>query len=182
VLLEEGVAIMRAAGATPRAAMCMSNVAFEAITREDYALANELMNAALPDAGASGNRYLEMMLRGNLGLVALLTGVADRARAAFRLELDWGRAEGLSVFVHEGLLGLGALTADDTLAATLHGAAHAHLDSPIRAIERPIYDRVEQRFFAPVRGRLGEAAWAQARAKGRALSADSAIALAVSSV
>ena len=147
--LDEGVAIMRAAGANPRAAMCVSGVAFEALQREVYDVAIELMHDAMPDARAGGNRYLTMMLEGNLGLAALLTGAKDEAREAFLAELEWGRQEGLTVFIYEGLLGLGALSADDELAATLHGAAHAHLDSPIRAVERPIYDRIEDRFYAP---------------------------------
>ena len=43
-----------------------------------------------------------------------------------------------------------------------------------------MYDRIEARFYAAVRERLGEAAWERAQAEGRALSADSAIELAVS--
>lgn len=87
------------------------------------------------------------------------------------------------MFVFEGLLGFGALAAvngRDELAATLRAAGHAHNVAPIRAVERVVYDRIEARFFAPARDRLGAAAWEQATARGRALSADSAIALAVS--
>ena len=119
-----------------------------------------------------------MMFEGNLGLAALLTGASDEARDAFLTELEWGRRQGLTVFVYEALLGLGALAADDELTATLWGAANAHLDSPIRAIERPVYDRIEERFYAPVRERF--AGWERASARGAALPADSAIELAVS--
>jgi hypothetical protein len=42
-----------------------------------------------------------------------------------------------------------------------------------------VYDRVEQRFIAPARKRLGRDAWEAASAAGRELSADAAIALAL---
>ena len=156
---------MRAAGANPRAAMCVSGVAFEALQREAYDVAIELMHDAMPDAREGGNRYLTMMLEGNLGLAALLTGAKDEARDAFLAELEWGRQEGLTVFVYEGLLGLGALDAPTTSSRrSLHGAAHAHLDAPIRAVERPIYDRIEARFYAPVRARFAD--WERASARG----------------
>jgi hypothetical protein len=43
----------------------------------------------------------------------------------------------------------------------------------------PVYERVEQRFIAPARKRLGGQAWEAASAAGRSLTADAAIALAL---
>jgi hypothetical protein len=166
-----------------RAAICLAGFAFEALNREAYELAAPLMRDALPDALATDNRYLALMIEGNTGLLALLTGDLDEARDRFAAELRAGREEALTVFVFEGLLGFGALAAlngRDELAAILRAAGEAHNVAPIRAVERVVFDRIEDRFYGPVRERLGDAAWEKATAHGRTLSADSAIELAVS--
>jgi hypothetical protein len=64
-------------------------------------------------------------------------------------------------------------------AAVLEAAAWALNDRPVLPAEAPVYERVERRFIAPARERLGSDAWEAASAGGRSLSADSAIALAV---
>jgi hypothetical protein len=45
--------------------------------------------------------------------------------------------------------------------------------------EAPVYERVDRRFIAPARERLGSDAWETASAAARGLNADSAIALAL---
>jgi hypothetical protein len=70
-----------------------------------------------------------MILHGNLGLAALLTGDTDAARDAFREELTLCRELVVRPIASEGLLGfaaLGAVHGDDHRAARLVGAAAAH--------------------------------------------------------
>jgi hypothetical protein len=64
-------------------------------------------------------------------------------------------------------------------AGILEAAAWALNDRPVVPAEAPVYERVEQRFIAPARQRLGSDAWETASAGARSLSADSAIALAL---
>ena len=69
-----------------------------------------------------------MILRGDIGLAALLTGDTDAARDAFREELELCRHSALA---SEGLLGLAAVAVVDgdgdlSHAARLRGAAAAH--------------------------------------------------------
>jgi hypothetical protein len=64
-------------------------------------------------------------------------------------------------------------------AAVLEAAAWALNDRPVFPSEAPVYERVEQRFIAPARERLGSDVWETAGAGARSLSADSAIALAL---
>ena len=64
-------------------------------------------------------------------------------------------------------------------AGILEAAAWALNDRPVFPSEAPVYERVEQRFIAPARERLGSDAWEAASAGARSMSADSAIALAL---
>ena len=70
-----------------------------------------------------------MVLHGNFGLAALLTGDTDTAREAFRDELRLCRELVVLPVAAEGLLGLAAIAAardDPDRAARLVGAAAAH--------------------------------------------------------
>jgi hypothetical protein len=112
-----------------------------------------------------------------MGLAALLGGHHDAARVAFRDELNIAHAHGLVTFYMEGLLGLAALAAadgDDHRAAVLQAAAWALKDRPVFPAEAPVYERLEHRFLAPARERLGHDAWEAASAGARGLSAERA--------
>ena len=70
-----------------------------------------------------------MLVHGNFGLAALLTGDTDAARDAFREELALCRELVVRPFATEGLLGLAGVAAvrgDIDRAARLVGAAAAH--------------------------------------------------------
>jgi predicted amidohydrolase len=137
---------------------------------------------ALAAAVEVDDPFLLAMVHGNTGLAALLGGRHDAARAAFRNELETAHAYAFAAFYMEGLLGLAALAAadgDDHRAAVLEAAAWALEERPAFPSEAPVYERVEQRFIAPARERLGSDAWETASAAARSLSADSAIALAL---
>jgi hypothetical protein len=92
------------------------------------------------------------------------------------------RAHNFGIFYFEGLLGMSALAAadgDDRRAAVLEAAASKQLDRPVFESERPVYDRISERFIAPARERLGAEAWAAAAAAGRAMRIHDALALAL---
>ena len=82
-----------------------------------------------------------------------------------------------------GLAALAAADGDDCRAAVLVGAAHALPPGRValaRAEER-LYDRLDRRFLAPARERLGAAAWNAGRAAGQAMPAEAAVAYALDS-
>jgi hypothetical protein len=120
-----------------------------------------------------------MLLRGNLGLAALLTGDTDAARHAFREELRLCRELVDRHFASEGLRGLAAVEAvhgDLHRAARLVGASSAHrYGQAFEAIEA----RLDATFFETARTRCGTEAWDAAAREGDALSFEDAIAYAL---
>jgi tetratricopeptide (TPR) repeat protein len=180
--LREGAESLRRVGSADRAARLLSTAGMAALREDAYQRSEQLQHEALAAALEVDEPMLLALVHGNIGLAALLGGRHDAARAAFRNELTIAHAHGLATFYMEGLLGLAALAAadgDDHRAAVLDAAAWALNDRPVFPAEAPVYERLEQRFIAPARERLGTDAWEAASGGGRSLSADSAIALAL---
>jgi hypothetical protein len=120
-----------------------------------------------------------MILRGNTGLVALLTGDTDTARVAFREELKLCRQHVALPIASEGLLGLAAVAvAHGKLrhAAQLRGAAAAH---GYGQQQTDVEARLEAAFFTAARTRHRADAWDAAAREGAALSLEDAIAYAL---
>jgi hypothetical protein len=134
---------------------------------------------AVPIARDLDERYLTMLLDGNLGLAALFTGDVEAAREAFRGEMTLCRELAVVPFAQESLRGHAAVATidgDDERAARLLGAAEAHrLDAPFD----PVLERLAATFFEPARARLGAGAWDAAAREGAALSTAEAIAYAL---
>ena len=120
-----------------------------------------------------------MLLRGNAGLAAVLTGDADAARDEFREELRLCRELVDLPFASEGLRGLAAVAAvaeDLPRAARLVGASAAHRYGQLyEAIE----GRLDTAFFEAARTRYGVGAWNAAADEGGSLSFEDAIAYAL---
>jgi predicted ATPase/class 3 adenylate cyclase len=137
--------------------------------------AKALIDRALPIARAFDDPYLWMMVHGNFGLAALLTGDTDGADTAFREELRLCRELVVRPFACEGLAGLAAVAAargDTDYAARLCGAAAAHrYGQPYAAVE----NRLDAIFFEPARTRVGAHAWEGAAHEGAALNFEDAI-------
>ena len=141
--------------------------------------AKEFVDRATPATRALADPYQWMLLRGNFGLAALLTGDTDAARNAFREELKLCGELVHLPFVSEGLAGLGAVSAvrgDDDRAARLAGAAAAHRYGEPKD---PVDARLDATFFQPARTRHGADAWDAAAREGSALSFEDAIAYAL---
>jgi predicted ATPase/class 3 adenylate cyclase len=134
---------------------------------------------ALPIARELDDPGLWMMVHGNFGLAALLTGDTDGARNAFFEELRLCRELVVRPYASEGLNGLAAVAAahgDTALAARLAGAASAHrYGQPSAAVE----DRLHTIFFEPARTRCGVDVWEATAHQGAALGFEDAIAYAL---
>jgi predicted ATPase/DNA-binding SARP family transcriptional activator len=150
--------------------------AYVALCESSDADAVEFVRRATDKSWHLDNPSLRMLLKGNTGLAALLTGDADAAREAFREELELCRELAALPFAGEGLNGLAAVAAvRDELerAAWLCGAAESHCYGKPR-------DRVDERlrttFFDPARVRLGAEAWDDGARRGAVTSFEQAIA------
>jgi tetratricopeptide (TPR) repeat protein len=137
--------------------------------------AMDLITRAVPIARQLDSPFVSMVVQGNLGMAALLTGDVETANGAFREELRLGRTLSVVSFATEGLEGLAAVAvAQDDLphAARLYGAAKAHrYGMP----PYPVEERLWRTVFEPGRRRLGEGAWDHAADDGAAMSHDAAV-------
>jgi hypothetical protein len=163
--------------------------------------AKELVERAMPIARRLDDPSLWMMVHGDFGLAALLTGEIDAAREAFREELRLCRELVARPFAYEGLSGLAAVAAtrgETHRAARLAGAAGLGRRPAPEANATPsvtaaccagalrcgapyavVEDRLDATFLEAARTSCGLDAWNAAADEGAALSFDDAIAYAL---
>jgi predicted ATPase/class 3 adenylate cyclase len=157
----------------------LSSAAYVALGMDGDRDAKEFVERAIPLTRELDSPYLWLMLHGNFGLAALLTGDSEAARDAFREELRLSGEKVVHPFGAEGLLGLAAVATvrgNFHRAARLRGVAAAHRSNrPDDAVEA----RLGVVFFEPARTRLGADAWDAAVRDGAALSFEDAIAYAL---
>jgi hypothetical protein len=156
-----------------------ATAAYAAIQMDSDRDAKEYVARATATTRALDNPFLWMLLRGNFGLAALLTGDTDAARQAFREELALCRDLVYLPFAAEGLAGLAGVSTvrgDDHRAARLVGAATAHRYGQPRD---PVDARLDATFFKPARTRHGADTWDAAAREGSVLSFADAIAYAL---
>jgi hypothetical protein len=136
-------------------------------------LAFLLLHAGEP---AIDNPFLQMVMAGNVGLAALMTGDLSGARRWFREELTLCLRLTALPYAAEALAGLAAVAVEQSdlaRAARLHGAAGAHrYGQP----EDALVARLERDVFTPARERLGAESWDASSATGAALEWKDAIA------
>jgi ATP/maltotriose-dependent transcriptional regulator MalT len=168
--------LLEEAGNVYRLADLLASTAYAALCHGSDRDASELIARAIPITRELENPYLWMMVRGNFGLAAVLTGDIDAARDAFREELALCRELTVLPFACEGLVGLAAVaTVREELhrAARLYGAADAHrYGQP----QDPVDARLYTTFFDAARERLGADVWDARVREGAALSFEDAIA------
>ena len=173
------VSLLEKVGNTYDLASLLANASYAALCAARDRDAKELVDRAGPIARELDSPYVWMLLRGNLGLAALLTGDTETARQAFREELRLCRELVVLPIASEGLRGLAAVAVNDgdtNRAATLLGAATAHrYGEPHDAL----HARLETAFFETARTRHGVEAWDAATCDGAALSFQDAIAYAL---
>ena len=177
---ERAVALARRAGAPDKVASARHGLAELARLRGDRDEARRLYDEAL--AGAHAERFVTVAVRAavltGLGWIALGEGDASAARALLRraLELTPGnvaferRPQAVA-----GLAGVALLEGDAERAGLLLGAAGSVRGASLG--NDPDLARVE----AGVREALGDAAYAEARARGAALSGQQAVDAALAS-
>ncbi|WP_053225780.1 BTAD domain-containing putative transcriptional regulator [Solirubrobacter soli] len=156
----------RAAGHERKLGRLLASLAYTALFHDDPATAARLCAEALDVASEPADPFLVTLAEGNAGLAALFVGDLPRAAQAFTRQLRIADRHGYDFTIFEPLSGFAVLAAcagRDRLAARLLGAARvssADWHDPL------IAERLEARFLAPARARLGAAAWEAEEAAG----------------
>jgi hypothetical protein len=154
----------------------------QALYDEDYDRAERLLEEALPHAHAARSPLLIARVLRSRGLTALLQGRPEQACGAIIEALELARDHELSDFYADGLRALAPIATHrgaDHLAATLAAAARPDPARPAGTLEQAVYDRVDAVYLAAARERIGAHAWQLASARGRAITPEAAIALAL---
>ena len=176
-LYEESLAIRREVGDKWGTALSLNNMGSVATRRGDYAKANVLLQESLDLWQQMGDKHHVAMVLTNLGLVACGQGDYRLARSFLRDSLAIRRDVGDNLGIPEsleGFAGLAAALGRARRAARLFGEAEAlreRIGAPLPYSERARYDRN----LATARIRLGDAAFAEAWAEGRAMEKEEAI-------
>jgi predicted ATPase/DNA-binding SARP family transcriptional activator len=177
--VDRAASLLDEAGNVYRLASLYGSAAYNALKVGSDGDAKEFLDSALQIARELDHPFTWLVVHGNLGVAALLTGDTDAAREGFRQELKLCRDLVARPFVFEGLRGLAAVAAVDGdlhRAARLAGAAAMHLyGQPQDAVD----DRLDAAFFEASRARCGARAWDAAARDGSTLSFEDAIAYAL---
>ena len=173
--VEHAASLLHQAGNILRLADLLASAAYEALLVSADRDAKAFADSALQIARELDHPATWMLVHGNFGLAALLTGDTDAAGHAFREELQLCRELVVPPFACEGLLGLAAVAVvqdDIDRAARLAGAGAAHVYGPPPDL---IEARLDAAFFKGARARCGVDTWDAAARQGAALSFDAAI-------
>jgi class 3 adenylate cyclase len=170
----EAEAALRRLGASRTLASFYNSAAYNAIKEGDPEGARPLLERAIPITRELGDPILLILLRGNMGLEALLSGDLDRARVAFADQLRLCREHVIPHLAAEGLSGIAVVAAcqgNPERAARVLGAATAI--TPVG--DADVSQQLERRFFAAAREQIGTARWAAAEEEGGRLSLEEAL-------
>ncbi len=175
---EDALAVFQRIGQPYGIAQALNYLGDVARIQGDRPRAASCYEQALPLLRQSGVKSDMPALLHNLGYIALGDGAVARAAALFSEALIRHRDIGNRAGVAECLRGLAAVAAAQERplqAARLFGAVEAletRLSMPLLAPEQVEHDR----YVAATRAQLPEQAWDAARATGRALSEEQAVA------
>ena len=178
-LYDEALEIARELRDSHGAIIMASNLAGVELLQRNYAHAEELLEEALQQANEHGYRVPYTVTQIQRAFLSLDRGLDERAHDDFMEALMASWAVEFIDGVSDCLGGLAAiLTAkgDTTRAVRLIGAAQA-FRKPSRIVPRKFVRDIELRVSAESRDRVGERAYAELIAEGRALSLDDAVGL-----
>jgi predicted ATPase/DNA-binding SARP family transcriptional activator len=175
--VEEAAALLESVGNAFHLATLFHMAAGSSLRRGWDGDAPVYLQRAVPLIGQLDQPYQWMLLRGNLGVAAILAGDTGTARAAFREELTLSRELVVPPAASHALLGLAAVAAIDNeleRAARLAAgaAAHPYGDTDDAAGAR----RLDAAILEPARTRFGADAWDAVLREGAALRLNEVIA------
>jgi predicted ATPase/DNA-binding CsgD family transcriptional regulator len=181
-LHEEGIALCREVGYASGLGRGLLGLGYFLVLEGDYergATLNEEAAALFRERGYKGNLEYALV---NLGQAALLRGDHERARSYYEESLTLSKELGERLSASDGLEGLACVYAAEEAseqAARLFGAALA-LREAIGYQNTLEEDAWREPYLSTARSLLGEAAWEEALAQGRAMGLEEAIEYALS--
>ncbi len=183
-LWEEGLPLARQIGDPSRVGLSLCIIGYAALMQGNYERATALSEEALAFArehGSAGVEFIPETLV-NLGLAAQSLGEHERAAASFEEAMAISQSSGQKptiINTLEGMASLAGSLGDTARAARLWGAAEEARG--VTEISLPPGERaLHEPYLAAARSQLGEAAWTEALAEGRAMSLEEATEYALS--
>jgi predicted ATPase len=180
-VFDESIALARESGDERVLATLLSNAGNLALNEGDYERATALARESLGLAERLGQREGVAIGRLNIGVAAVLGGRGREALEPLRDSVVEAAGMGYGEVVAYGLVALAAIVADGEDAdgaARLLGAGEGLLEQAAATLE-PTERGLHDRTVTALRARLGDDRLERARAEGRGLSADQAVALAI---
>jgi predicted ATPase/DNA-binding CsgD family transcriptional regulator len=181
VLQEEALALSRELGDRPGIARALFSLGYVALFQGDYARAAALQEEALALCREIGDRWGIARALSGLGYVALFQGDYARAAALYTESLALYEQTGSKPDIApclEGLARVAGAQGEPARAARLCGAAEV-LREAIGAPVQPPARAAHERTLSAIRAGLGEDGFSVARAEGRVMSLDQAVAYAL---
>lgn len=183
-LSEESLVFSQAIGDTWLSGITLVNLGELARLQKDFAKANALYQKSLVQLRAVGDQSFVAIALNNLGQVAYDQGLYEQARnyqtESLQIRHRIGDLRGVASGL-EKLAGVAGIQRQFEIATQLFGAAHAlrqAINIPIQAVDQADFNRQ----FALVRHQLPAASFDAAYAVGCAMTAEQAVAFALSSV
>jgi predicted ATPase/DNA-binding SARP family transcriptional activator/DNA-binding CsgD family transcriptional regulator len=180
----ESLALAREVGDTLRIGSALCMMGYAALLQGDYERATALCEETLAFVHEQGSAIAEVAPETlvNLGLAALGLGDHERAAASFEEALVMSKETGRKPTVINALEAMASLAGamgEATRVAHLWGASEAARE--VTEIALPPGERaLHEPYLAAARSLLGERAWEEALAEGRAMSLDEAAGYALS--
>lgn len=182
---EEGIAACREAGYTYRLPGALLSLGYLRLLAGDYERGAALNDEATALCREHGYRSFLNYALDNLGWAALLQGDHERASAPYQESLVVSNELGDRMIGSESLEGMACISAargDASRAARLFGAAEGLRETLSEAVafqHSPEERAWREPYRATARSQLGEAAWEEALAHGRAMGLDRAVSYAL---
>jgi predicted ATPase/DNA-binding CsgD family transcriptional regulator len=182
-LYEESLELARELGEPTAIGMALINLGYVFLLEGEHGRARALLEEAEALSRERGHKGVLLYAIDNLGWAALLRGEHERANSFYEESLALCEKLGDKLSASESLEGLACISASEgeaERAAKLFGAAEA-LREAVGYHHLPVEDALREPYLATARSRLGEAAWEETQAKGRAMELDEAIEYTLSS-
>jgi DNA-binding CsgD family transcriptional regulator/tetratricopeptide (TPR) repeat protein len=184
-IYEEGIVLCREAGHIYRLTHFLMNLGYSLLLEGEYERGATLSEEAAALCREHGYKGRCQDALDNLGWAALLQGQHERARSYFEESLAISKELGDKLTPSSSLEGMACLSAAEgeaSRAARLFGAAQALLEAVGAVAFEPTPEEEAWRepYLRAARSQLGEAAWGEALARGRAMTLEEAIEYALS--
>ena len=181
-LYEESLALARELGEPTAIGMALGNLGYVFLLEGEHERARALLEETEALSREGGHKGVLIYTIDNLGWAALLRGDHERAKSYYDESLALCEELGDKLIATESLEGLACISASEgeaERAARLFGAVEA-LREAVGYRHTPVEDALREPYLATARSRLGEAAWEEWQAKGRAMELEEAIGYALS--